>query len=87
MIDQFTKDSFTKHLMKGMMPQMLKFNKLIIPTLITIIFEEEVIVEEEVTVEILCHFVVDIIKQVIMVVVALEEVCNILRFFLLIYLF
>lgn len=87
MIDQFTKDSFIKHLMKVVMPQMLKFNILIIPTLITIIFEEEIIVEEEVTVEILCHFVVDIIKQVIIVVVAMEEVCNILRFFLFIYLF
>lgn len=85
MIDQIIKDSLAKHLMRAMKLQMLNFNILIIPTLAIIIFKEgveEVIIKEEVSVKILHRFVVDITKEVIMAVGALEEVCNVLRFIL-----
>jgi hypothetical protein len=67
-IDQITKDSLTKHLMKVVILHMVKFNIKIVPIQVIIIFKEaveEVIIKEEVTVEVLPHLVVVITKEVV----------------------
>lgn len=68
MIDQITKDSLTKYLMKVVILHMVKFNIKIVPIQVIIIFKEaveEIIIKEEVTVEVLPHLVVVITKEVV----------------------
>jgi len=73
-ITKTTEDSLIKNLMTVVIHHTVKFHVLIIPTKDIIIFKEvveDVIIKEEVTMEVLHHLVMDIIKEVIRAVVVL----------------